>query len=84
MIAACTFDTMGDHRRSLFVSRLYALSYNKGALTLAVSGRGGCEPAVRSSAGLESLLPQAVIVRLHLTADSRVERVEFLAKLLVR
>jgi transposase-like protein len=33
----------------------------------------GCtEPAVCSSAGLESLLPQAVIVRLHLTADSRV------------
>src|SRR5947209_8419151 len=36
------------------------------------------------TAGLESLLPQAIIVRLHLTADSRVERVEFLAKLLVR
>ena len=34
--------------------------------------------------GLESLLPQAVIVRFRLTADSRVERVEFLAKLLVR
>ncbi len=57
---------------------------------LAVNGRGQRPEAssgslpVRCSAGSESLLPQAIIVRLHLAAKPSVESVELFLNLLVR
>ena len=42
------------------------------------------EPPARRTAGLESLLPLAIIVRLHLATEPTIERVELFSKLLVR
>jgi hypothetical protein len=49
----------------------------------AVSGRRANqrEPPARRTAGLESLLPLAIIVRLHLATEPTIERVELFSKL---
>jgi len=48
------------------------------------AGPFACAANARSTAGLESLLPQAIIVRFHLTAEPSIEHVELFANLLVR